>query len=1746
MANLNTPKTQRMRKSLLSALVPLLLLSTNELRSQASACPSVNAGPDQTVCPGQCTNLTATIQGTLGTTTYAVQNIPYSPYAYGAGTQVLINIDDTWTNAINLPFCFQFFGTTYNQFVIGSNGLISFNLAYAGGFCQWSFTAANAIPNNGVPINAIMSPYHDIDPSITGANTACDVRYAVYGTAPCREMVISWYEIPMFNSPCHSMLATQQIVLHETTNIIDMYIQNKPLCTSWNGGLAIQGIQNATGTVAYAVGGRNATQWTATNDGKRFMPTGPPNYTLTWYGPSGSLGSANPITVCPASTTTYTATVVNNTCAGNITVSDQVTVFTTAAGVTTTGAQTNILCNGQCTGSATVTVTSGTGPFTYTWAPAPGGGQGTATATGLCAGTYTCTVQGAAGCSATQTFNITQAPPITATTTQTNVVCFGGCTGQASVAASGGTGTYTYTWAPVPAGGQGTPTATGLCPGVYTCTIQSGPAGCTITQTFNITQAPQITSTMSMTPAACSASNGSATITVAGGAPAYSYNWTPGNPTGDGTNAVSGLAPGVWTCTVTDANGCTHTNTINVTSTTGITATVAVTPAACNGGNGTITVTPTGGTGPYTYAWLPSGSGNPATVPAGVYTCTVTDTPSGCTVTVTATVTQPAALTVSGTQTNVLCNGSCTGVAQCFAGGGTGGYTYNWAPAGGSGPSAPNLCPGGYTVTVTDANGCTITQTYLITQPPALTLAMTATAATCGSANGQACVNVTGGTGAYTYSWTPVGGTGSCASNVVSNIYTVTVTDANGCTATNTVNVPNSSAPTATITASTNVSCFGGTNGSATVAASGGSPGYTYLWNPSGGTNATTTPIGAGNYTVTVTDLAGCTVQATVAITQPPALNATATGTNVLCTGGTNGSVSITATGGTGSYTYTWSPNVSSTSVASNLGAANYSCTVTDVNGCTVVASFNITEPTPLICASSFTAATCGNANGACCVMVTGGTGAYTYSWTPVAGSGPCLSNLPAGVYSCTATDANGCTVTLGVTVPNANAPTVSIISSSNVSCYGGNDGSATASSVGGTSPYSYLWTNSDPDSVAGNLSAGTYSVTVTDANGCSSTIGVSITEPPQLSALISGTDVSCFGLADGTATVTPSGGVGGYGYAWSPAPAIGQGTPNAGALNSGTYSCTITDANGCTTQVNITINEPPQLTIASAGFNVSCFGVCDGQLVAIPGGGTPNYTFNWSSGCTTASCNNVCAGIYTVTVSDMNGCTASDTALVTEPAAITITTTAVDAHCNQSDGSATASASGGSGTLNYQWISGPASANYNNIPVNTYSVVVTDANGCSDTATAIVNNINGVVATLNTSSDLTCYQSADGTIDIDATGGSGTYTYTWSPAVSTTDNATGLAAGSYVITVTDTAGCTSVVNVTLTEPAQLTLQVTATPASVCSGTPVTLNAICNGGTPIYTYNWSPLSAIGATQTYTPTVTNTPTVDVTDANGCTVTGTVLVTVNEMPTAALSSDVQSGCAPLCPNFSDGSTVAAPEVITSWSWDFGDATTSTQQNPAHCYNTPGTYDVTLTVTTGNGCSQTIVMNSYIEVFGNPVASFTAGPQPTTILSPVIQFNDASINAATWLWSFGDMTPPSTSTNQNPTFTYTEPDCYQVILEVTSADGCIDDTSMDVCIDPDVIIYVPNAFTPTEDGLNDVFIPVMQGIDPDNYEFWVFDRWGNMIFYTDDINEGWNGCVLGSNELCQIDTYVWKIKCRDILDKRHDLIGHVNLIR
>jgi gliding motility-associated-like protein len=1123
----------------------------------------------------------------------------------------------------------------------------------------------------------------------------------------------------------------------------------------------------------------------------------------------------------------------------------------------------------------------------------------------------------------------------------------------------------------------------------------------------------------------------------------------------------------------------------------------------------------------------------------------VTDA-NGCTATQTFNITQPPALTLTSTQTNVACSGGNTGSASVTAVGGTGVYTYAWSPSGGNAATATGLIAGAYSVLVTDANGCTATQTFNITQPPALTLTSTQTNVACNGGNtGSASVTAAGGTGVYTYAWSPSSGNAATATGLIAGAYSVVVTDANGCTATQTFNITQPNALTLTAT-QTNVACNGGNTGSASVTATGGTGVYTYAWSPSGGNAATATGLIAGPYSVVVTDANGCTATQTFNITQPPALTLTSTQTNVACNGGNTGSASVTATGGNGAYTYAWSPSGGNAATATGLIAGPYSVVVTDANGCTATQTFNITQPPALTAVTSYTQSTCNNANGSAAVVASGGTGAYTYQWSPSGGTGSTASALIPGIYTVVVTDVNNCTVSATVNVQNASAPTSTITATTPVSCFGGNDGSATVTASGGTAPYTYTWSPSGGTGATEiSLIAGNYSVVVTDANGCTTTASTVITEPTALSGAINSSPALCFGGNTGSASVVASGGTAAYSYAWSPS---GGNNASASSLIAGSYSVTITDANGCSVSVSTTVTEPTAVATAMSATPALCFGGNTGTATVIASGGTAGYSYAWSpSGGNASTASILLAGNYTVTVTDANGCTTTDTVNVNQPSALSLTTQSTDASCNQSDGSVSVQASGGTGPYAYQWASpnGPATSAWSNIPAGSYTVLVTDANGCFDTISQIVNTSNAVLTSVNSTSNVLCFGANDGAIDILVTGGTPGYTYAWTPNVSSSNNATGIPAGNYTVTVTDAIGCTSSISVSITQPTQLNVSASASATNVCQGTSVTLSSTTSGGTPAYTSVWMPGNLVGNTQTVIPTASTTYTFAVVDANGCADSATVFVRVNPIPVAGLTANVVAGCAPVCVDFTDNSTVTAPGMINAWSWDFGDGNIVNTASPSHCYNTPGNYTVILQVTTTDGCTETMTMSNYINVFAVPVADFNATPQPATMVNNTISFTDQSSNASQWIWSFGDILN-STSNVQNPQFTYNSPECFSVELEVISANGCTDTASDIICIEPDVTIYVPNTFTPDGNGINELFFPAMSGIDPDKYELRIFDRWGNQIFVSTDPSEGWDGTVQGTNRLCQQDTYVWALRVTDLNSKMHIERGIVNLIR
>ena len=433
-----------------------------------------------------------------------------------------------------------------------------------------------------------------------------------------------------------------------------------------------------------------------------------------------------------------------------------------------------------------------------------------------------------------------------------------------------------------------------------------------------------------------------------------------------------------------------------------------------------------------------------------------------------------------------------------------------------------------------------------------------------------------------------------------------------------------------TATSQTNISCNGGNNGSATVTGIGGN-GITYNWTPSGGTAATATGLSAGTYTCTISNICGNTGTVTVTITQPAVLANTTMQNDVSCNGANDGNAMVMVTGGVGPYTYLWAPSGGTLATASGLAPGTYTCTTTDANSCTLSQTFNITEPAALTISTMQTNILCnGGNNGTAMVMVSGGSAPYIYSWTPSGGNAATATGLTAGTYTCVIIDSHTClsSQTFVITEPTL---LVAAATATSITCNGGS-ATVTVTATGGTLPYT-----GDSTFI---VIAGTYSYTVVDTNGCSSTTSITVTEPTAIVTAVTQTNVSCFAGNNGTIDLTVSGGTSPYTFDWNSGTYT---TEDLTGLLAGNYVGIVTDSNGCTSTITVTITEPDVLvaTVTLATNPSTCSG-SDGSIDISIFGGTPGYTFLWSNAATTEDISALSAGSYSCVVTDNNGCIAN------------------------------------------------------------------------------------------------------------------------------------------------------------------------------------------------------------------------------------------------------------------------------------------------------------------------------------------------------------------------------------------------------------------------------------------------------------------------------------------------------------------------
>ena len=474
-------------------------------------------------------------------------------------------------------------------------------------------------------------------------------------------------------------------------------------------------------------------------------------------------------------------------------------------------------------------------------------------------------------------------------------------------------------------------------------------------------------------------------------------------------------------------------------------------------------------------------------------------------------------------------------------------------------------------------------------------------------------------------------------------------------------------------------------------------------------------------------------------------------------------------------------------------------------------------------------------------------------------------NSVPAGDYQVRVVDSSLCESIDTITVSGP-VSLSSSITTTNVACNGGSSGTANVSVQGGNSPYSYVWSNGDTIQNIVSLLAGSYSVVITDANGCISSDTVLIAEPSLLIVdSVVTSNISCFGGNNGSIDINVSGGTPLYSYLWS----NGATSEDISLLAAGSYSVVITDANGCSSNSTYTINEPNLIQDTAVVISVSCFGGNDGSIDISVSGGTPLYSYLWTNGATSEDVSSLTSGSYSVVITDANGCSSNSTYIITEPSLLIVDSVVTsDISCfGGNDGSIDISVSGGTPLYSYLWSNGATSEDVSSLTSGSYSVVITDANGCSLNTTSYT--ITEPISIQNTSvvTPVSCFGSSDGSIDLTVTGGISPYSYLWSNGA-TSEDVSGLVSGMYGVQITDNSGCVFIDSIFVSEPSILSSSLTSSNGG--------LSGLASGGTLPYTYDFygpsgllsSSINNLGTSVLINPAVSGVYTLIVTDLNGC--------------------------------------------------------------------------------------------------------------------------------------------------------------------------------------------------------------------------------------------------------------------------------------
>ncbi len=836
--------------------------------------------------------------------------------------------------------------------------------------------------------------------------------------------------------------------------------------------------------------------------------------------------------------------------------------------------------------------------------------------------------------------------------------------------------------------------------------------------------------------------------------------------------------------------------------------------------------------------------------------------------------------------------------------------------------------------------------------------------------------------------------------------------------------------------------------------------------------------------------------------------------TDISCNGASDGTATALTTSPTGNYSFLWAPGGETTQAITGLSAGNYSVTVIDtVSGCSSTGTATIVDPAGITDSIYSTGTPC-TANGVAIVFASGGTGPYSYSWNTIPPTlNDTVTGLSAGTYIITITDVNGCSTTDSVSISTGTGSVVVTLDSvSSLNCYTDTIGIAIVSASGGTPSYTYIW-NTFPvqtGPIAINLPPGIYTVTVTDSVGCSSTQNANVVSPPAISLTGSSTPAGC-NLADGSASVSVSGGLPGYIYLWD---TLSIATPTLNNVPAGLYTVTVLDTNNCLATLDVAVSNS---TIPAPLVTVSGAPLCNGNAIdsafIVPQGGTPPFTFTWNGVSSNDTIINLGAGSYTAGVTDSAGCVSFTQIVISQPAVLSLNFVANNPSCfGDSSGAAIVSPLGGTGPFAYLWLPyGGTDSVATDLPPGNYTVTVTDANNCTATATTTINTTAQIFVNLVSSTNATCYGSNDGAIDITVTG-SNPFIYNWNQGEAFTEDLSTIDAGPYVVVVTDLAGCTSSLTVNISQPPAIPIYA-GRDTAICSGiSEYQLAAILSAGT---TGTWSSsIPSVTFSNANDPAAiamnltggANTLTWTVTDGS-CQTSQTITVYNYNSISSSAGSDFE-----IC---GFGSTQLNGNILTSFTgyWTgypvaFDD---STLYNAIATGVTYGTTELTWTLTN----SQCIDTDTLLFIVDEPVSA-DAG------LSDLLCENKGAVSAISPIVGSGiwNVQPPSSASFLDPTIESTSvlglSIGANVLVWVVTNGLCTASDTASLFFDIACAIQLPTGFTPNNDTYNDGY--EIKGIEgyPLNV-FRVFNRWGNEVYTKEDYkNTDWKGQNNSGSEL------------------------------